>query len=72
MFEIYSEPFYRVARENHRRQLEESRAARMVKIEPQLPGFWDYASLRLGNWLIQLGCELKSRSAFSQLKKGHA
>lgn len=73
MFEIYSETPYRVARENHRARLEKSRALWMIRsVESHTPGMWDHVSLRLGNWLIKLGCGLKSQSVFSQLSRNQA
>ena len=73
MFEIYSETPYRMAREYYRDMLQKCKEARLAhSANPHAPRVWDYIALRLGNWLINLGCNLRSQSAFSQLSKKHA
>jgi hypothetical protein len=73
MFEIYTETPYRMAREYHRNALKASQQWRLAaSTHPYVPGLWDHVALRLGNWLIKLGCNLKSQSIFSQLSKTHA
>lgn len=73
MFEINSETFYRMAHEYHRNQLAKSKTARMIEsANSYTPRVWDHVSLRVGNWLIELGRELKSRSVFSQLSGNQA
>ena len=73
MNEIYSETPYRMAREYHHNMLQKNKEARLAhSANPFTPKVWDYVALRLGNWLINLGCNLKSQSVFSQLSKKHA
>jgi len=73
MFEIYSEAPYRMAREHHRDMLQKSKEAQLARsAKPSTPKVWDYVALRLGNWLISLGCRLKSQSVFSQFSNKHA
>jgi hypothetical protein len=60
MFEIYS-----LFQKNEKNQPAHS-------ANPYTPKAWDYVTLRLGNWLINLGCNLKSQSIFSQFSKKHA
>ena len=73
MFEIYSEAPYRLAREHHRDMLQTGKEARLARsAKSYTPKVWDYVALRLGNWLISLGCRLKSQSVFSQFSNKHA
>jgi hypothetical protein len=73
MNELYSETPYRMAREYHHNMLQKSKEAQLVhSAKPNTPKVWDYVALRLGNWLINLGCNLRSQSAFSQLSKKQA
>ena len=73
MFEIYSETPYRMARKYHRDMLRKSEETRLAhSAKPYTPKVWDYVALRLGNFLIDLGCNLKSQSVFSQFSKKHA
>jgi len=73
MFEIYSETPYRMAREYHRDTLQKSKEARLARsAKPYAPKVWDYVALRLGNWLIDLGWNLKSQSVFTKFSKKHA
>jgi len=73
MFEIYTETPYRMAREYHRNALKTSQQSWLAtSVRSHVPGMWDHIALRLGNWLIELGCTLKSQSVFSQLSKTHA
>jgi len=70
MSEIYSETPYRMAREYHRNRLKESAEARLANsIDANTPKIWDHVALRLGNWLINLGCNLRSQSVLAQLTK---
>ena len=70
MNEIYSETPYRMAHERHRNLLQESESARLIeKARSPKPEAWDYIALRLGNWLIDLGCSLKSHSALARLSQ---
>jgi hypothetical protein len=60
MFEIYS-------------MLQKSEEAQLDHpTKSYTPKVWDYVALRLGNWLIDLGHNLKSQSIFSQFSKKHA
>ncbi len=73
MFEIHSETPYRMAREHYHDMLQKSKEARLAhSAPPHTPKVWDYVALRLGNWLIDLGCNLKSQSVLSQFSKKHA
>ncbi len=73
MFEIYSETPYQMAREYHRDTLQKSEEARLARsAKPYAPKVWDYVALRLGNWLIDLGWNLKSQSVFTKFSKKHA
>ena len=73
MNEIYSETPYRRAREYHRDMLKKSEEARLAQsAKPYAPKVWDYVALRLGNWLIDLGWNLKSQSVFTKFSKTHA
>ena len=73
MFEIYGETFHRLAREYHRNLLRKGATARLARsANPDSPRVWDYAALRLGNWLIALGRNLKSQSVFTQPSGKHA
>ena len=73
MFELYSETPYRMARDYYRDMLQKSEEAQLIcSANSYTPKVWDYVALRLGNWLINLGCNLKSQSAFSQLSKTHS
>jgi len=73
MNEIYSETTYRMARDYHRDTLQKSEEARFaISAKLYAPKVWDYVALRLGNWLIDLGCNLKSQSVFTKFSKKHA
>jgi len=73
MFEIYTETPYRMARDHYRDMLQKSKETRLAhSANSYIPKVWDYVALRLGNWLIDLGCNLKSQSVFSHLSKTHA
>jgi len=73
MYELNQQVFFEKAMRDHHRLLALSEEARLIAsaktITPQL---WDAVTLNLGNWLIDLGCNLRSRSLYTKLSKKHA
>jgi hypothetical protein len=62
-----------MAREYHRDMLKKSEEARLAQsAKPFAPKVWDHVALRLGNWLIDLGWNLRSQSVFTKFSKTHA
>lgn len=73
MYELNQEVFLRYAKQDHPRLLKESEEARFINSAiPYTPNLWDKTTLILGNWLINLGCSLKSRSFYTRLSEKHA
>lgn len=66
MSKLYSQAFYRLALEDYREQLKKSRKLQALReVAAQIPHLWDAIALRLGDWLIKLGYNLKSHSALA-------
>ena len=73
MYEINQEVFLRHAKQDHPRLLKASEEARLLKsVTPRRPEFSDTVTLVLGNWLVNLGNSLKSRSIYTRLSEKHA
>lgn len=63
MSKFYAQAFYRLAIEDYREKLMKSRQMQAFReAAAQIPHLWDSIALRLGDWLIKLGYNLKSHS----------
>ena len=63
MAKFYAQAFYRLALEDYREKLMNSRRLQAFReAAAQIPHLWDKVALRLGDWLIKLGYNLKSHS----------
>jgi len=72
MYEINQEVFLKQAKRDHHRLLEESAELRLIEsATPHTPNLWDTIELMLGNWLINVGNKLKSRSIYTKLSEKH-
>lgn len=73
MFEINQEVLLRKAKRDHARLLQLSEEARFVEsATPYSPKLWDAVALNLGNLLVNLGNNLKSRSVYTKLSGKNA
>ncbi len=73
MHEINQEAFLRQARQVHPRLLAESEQARLIEAAtPYTPGLKDKIALKLGDWLIAVGYNLRKRSIYTNLTETHA
>jgi len=68
MFEINQEALFRKANRDHAQLLQRSEEARLIEsATPYSPKLWDAVALNLGNLLINMGNNLKSRSVYTKL-----
>jgi len=68
MFEINQEVLLRKAKRDHIRLLQLSEEARFIEsTTPYSLKLWDAVALNLGNLLVNLGNNLKSRSVYTKL-----
>jgi len=73
MFEINQEVLLRKAKRDHARFLQLSEEARLIEsATPYSPKLWDAVALNLGNLLVNLGNNLKSRSVYTKLSGKNA
>ncbi len=63
MSKFYAQAFYRLIIEDYRDKLMKSQRLQALReAASQIPHLWDAISLRLGDWLIKLGYNLKAHS----------
>ena len=73
MFEINQEVLLRKAKRDHIRLLKLSEEVRFIEsATPYSPKLWDAVALNLGNLLVNLGNNLKSRSVYTKLSGKNA
>jgi hypothetical protein len=72
MYEIFQDRLIKQAQEDHKRLLEQSQYIHfMESAKPYTPKIWDTINLRFGNWLINLGKNMKARSIYTKLSEKH-
>lgn len=73
MYEINQHVLFDKAKRDHQTLLASSDENRLIaSARPRTPQLWDAVTLNVGNWLIDLGCNLRSRSLYTKLAKKHA
>ena len=72
MHEIFQDRLIKQAQEDHRRLLQQSQCVRLLEsAKPYTPKLSDKINLHFGNWLINIGKNMKSRSIYTKLSENH-
>jgi hypothetical protein len=72
MYEISQDRLIKQAQEDHRRLLQQSQCVRLLEsAKPYTPKLSDKINLRFGNWLINVGKNMKARSIYTKLSENH-
>ena len=73
MHEIFQDRLIKQAQHDHHRLLQQSQCIRLLEsARPYKPGLADIINLHVGNWLINVGKNMKARSIHTKLSEERA